>query len=75
MSSAKAASLPHVFLLVFAEHISSILKMEAICSSETPVATQRTTWRRIPEDNNLHNHRCENLKSYQILSVNNVGNE
>jgi hypothetical protein len=26
-------------------------------------ATQRTTWRHIPEDDTLHNHRCENLKS------------
>jgi hypothetical protein len=40
------------------------LKMEALCSSETSVATQRTTRRHIPEDDTLHNHRCENLKSY-----------
>jgi hypothetical protein len=38
--------------------------MEAICSSETSVETQRTTRRHIPEDETLHNHRCENLKSY-----------
>jgi hypothetical protein len=46
--------------------------MEAICSSEdggdmfpeASVATQQTTWRHIPEDDTLHNHRCENLKSY-----------
>jgi hypothetical protein len=25
---------------------------------------QRTTWHYIPEDGTLHNHRCENLKSY-----------
>jgi hypothetical protein len=37
--------------------------MEAICSSETSVDTQRTTLRYIPEDGTLHNHRCENLKS------------
>jgi hypothetical protein len=52
------------YLLVLAEIISSTLKMEAICSSETSVATQQTTRRHIPEDDNLHNHRCENLKSY-----------
>jgi hypothetical protein len=23
-----------------------------------------TTWCHIPEDDTLHNHRCENLKSY-----------
>jgi hypothetical protein len=48
------------------ELISSTLKMKAICSSETPVDTQRTTRRYIPEDGTLHNHRCENLKSYMI---------
>jgi hypothetical protein len=30
--------------------ISSTLKMEAICSSETSVASQQTTQRHIPED-------------------------
>jgi hypothetical protein len=38
--------------------------MEAICSSETSVDTQRTTRSYIPEDGTLHNNRCENLKSY-----------
>jgi hypothetical protein len=38
--------------------------MEAICSSETSVATQQTTLRHIPEDNTLPNHHCGNLKSY-----------
>jgi hypothetical protein len=37
----------------FAEPISSTLKMEAICFSETSVETQRTTRRHIPEDDNL----------------------
>jgi hypothetical protein len=41
--------------------------MEAICSSETSVETQRTTRRHIPEDDTLHNHRCENLKSYKLF--------
>jgi hypothetical protein len=39
------------------------------CSSETSVATQQTTPRHIPEDDTLHNHRCENLKSYKKLPV------
>jgi hypothetical protein len=44
--------------------------MEAICSSKPSVETRRTTWRHIPEDDTLHNHRCENLKSYTaIVSV------
>jgi hypothetical protein len=33
-------------------------------SSETSGTTQRTTRRRIPEENTRQNHRCENLKSY-----------
>jgi hypothetical protein len=50
---------------LLAKLIFSTLKMEAICSSETSVATQQTTRRHIPEDDTLHNHRCENLKSYK----------
>jgi hypothetical protein len=38
--------------------------MEAICSSETSADTQLTARRYIAEDGTLHNHRCENLKSY-----------
>jgi hypothetical protein len=45
------------------------LKMEAICSSKTSVDFQRTTWRYIPEDSTLHNHPCENLKSYNFRVV------
>jgi hypothetical protein len=37
--------------------------MEAICSSEMSVDTQRTTRRYISEDGTLHNYVCENLKS------------
>jgi hypothetical protein len=37
--------------------------MEAIRSSETSV-NSGFTQRYIPEDNILHNDRCENLKSY-----------
>jgi hypothetical protein len=43
--------------------------MEAICSSETWVDTQRTTRRYIPEIGTLHNHRYENLKSYILKSI------
>jgi hypothetical protein len=42
------------YLLVLPEIISSTLKMEAICSSERSVETQRTTRRHIPEDDTLH---------------------
>jgi hypothetical protein len=36
--------------------------------SEMSVDFQRTTWRYIPEDSILHNHSCENLKSYKKSS-------
>jgi hypothetical protein len=40
----------------------STLKMEAIRSSETSVSIW-TTQRHIPEDDNIHNYHCENIKS------------
>jgi hypothetical protein len=43
---------------LLAEPISSTLKIEAICSSETSVQTQRTTRRHIPEDDTLKNFDC-----------------
>jgi hypothetical protein len=36
--------------------------MEVIRSSETSVYI-RATWCSLPEDGNIHNYRCENLKS------------
>jgi hypothetical protein len=39
-------------------------KLEFICSSETSIDFQRTARRYSPQDSALHNHRCENLKSY-----------
>jgi hypothetical protein len=56
--------LQSAFTLVSCSAYSSILKMEAKCSSETSVDFQRTTRRRIPEGRTLHNHRYANLKSY-----------
>jgi hypothetical protein len=43
----------HLLVRWFVEPISSTLKMEAICSSETLVETQRTTRCHIPEDDTL----------------------
>jgi hypothetical protein len=40
--------------------------MEATCSSETSVDFQRITRCYIRKDRTLHNHRCENLKSYGL---------
>jgi hypothetical protein len=45
----------------------STLKMEAILSSETSVHT-RSTQRHMPEDGILHNHLCENFKSYKVVT-------
>jgi hypothetical protein len=38
---------------------------EVIRSSEMSILT-RTTQRHIPEDDILHGHHCENLRSYRI---------
>jgi hypothetical protein len=38
--------------------------MEVIYSSETSVDTTRCY---ISEDDTLHNYRCENLKSYELI--------
>jgi hypothetical protein len=69
------------FALVSCLAHSSTLKIEATCSSETSVVFQRTffpkcrlifrqtTRRYSQEDRNLHNHRCENLKSYDIWNI------
>jgi hypothetical protein len=43
-------------LLVGLLDFSSTLKMEALCSSETSVATQVTTRRHIPEDDTLNSN-------------------
>jgi hypothetical protein len=42
---------------------SSTMKMEALYSSQRLANFQWATWRYIPEDISLRNHRCENLKS------------
>jgi hypothetical protein len=47
----------------------STLMTEAICSFETSVEFQRTTWRYIPEDSTLHNHLCENPKFHKPVAA------
>jgi hypothetical protein len=45
------------------------LKMEVIYASETSIDFQLTTRPYIPEDRTLHNHRCENLNSYNQITL------
>jgi hypothetical protein len=40
------------------------LMMEAARISEMSVDIQLRIWQYIPEDSELHTHRCENLKSH-----------
>jgi hypothetical protein len=57
--------LPPAFALISCVAYSSILKMEAICSSETSVYFQRTTRRYIPEDKNSSRIVCiQSARSY-----------
>jgi hypothetical protein len=49
--------------------LASTQKIDEMCSSKTSVDFQRTTRRYTPEDRTLHNHRCEDLKSYIALIV------
>jgi hypothetical protein len=60
----QVASREHSILLATCFHAYSSLKMGTICSSETLVDFEWTTWGYIPEDSTLHNHHCEHLKSY-----------
>jgi hypothetical protein len=61
------ALLAACFTLVSCLGYYSTMKMEATCSSETSVDFQPTTRRYIPEDRTLHNHRCENDRSYTLI--------
>jgi hypothetical protein len=54
-------------MLPSSESMTKALKMETICSPETSVDFQRTTRLYVPEDSTLHNHSCENLRSWGIL--------
>jgi hypothetical protein len=60
-----------------AELISSTLKMEAICSSETSVDTQRTTRRNMPEDDTLQKPTLLgfNLRTKTGSTLGNVSNK
>jgi hypothetical protein len=65
----REALLATCFTLVPYLASSSTLKMEVTCSSETSVDFHRTTRLYTPGDTTLHNHRCENLKSYVEIII------
>jgi hypothetical protein len=52
------------FMLFSCLDYSLTLKMEATRCSKTLVDFQQATWHYIPEVRTLHNHSCEDLKSY-----------
>jgi hypothetical protein len=62
-----SALLDICFELVSCLAYSFSMKMEATCSSVTSVDFQWTTRYDISEDRTLHNHCCENLKSYTVI--------
>jgi hypothetical protein len=62
-----------LWLLVTANIVPSslilvTLMMKVICSSKTLVLTGATQCN-IPEDDILHSHRCEDLKSFMLLFI------
>jgi hypothetical protein len=70
------AQLTNCFMLVSRLSYSSILKMEATCSSEIAVDLQRTTRRYIPEDRTPHNTCAiqistlsENISDWLLVTV------
>jgi hypothetical protein len=52
------------FILVSCFIYSSILKIEATCSSKMSVEFQQNTRRYIPEDRTLHNEKCHSFRKF-----------
>jgi hypothetical protein len=48
--------------MLFSCLVNTVAKKTATFSSETSVDFQQTTQRDTPEDRNIHEYRCENLK-------------
>jgi hypothetical protein len=55
-------------LLVTYLACTSTLNMEAVGSSETSVNLYQITWGHILEDSTFHSHRCENIRSNNIVT-------
>jgi hypothetical protein len=60
------ALLATCLMLVSCVAYSSTLKMEVTCCFKTLADFQQTTQQYIPENRNLRNHCCENLKYYSL---------
>jgi hypothetical protein len=61
------------FMMVSCFLYSSILKMEAICSSETSDDFILITRCYIPEGTDIHTDRCEDLQNRKVLTPVNLG--
>jgi hypothetical protein len=53
---------PYSCCLLHAGSLLFCLNMMSKCTSETSGDFHQITWRYVPEDIIIHNHRCENLK-------------
>jgi hypothetical protein len=69
VSVKKITNYCYPFLAGFLFELFFDLKMKATYSTEMSVDVQRTTVCYIPEDGAVHNHCCENLKSYGLNEV------
>jgi hypothetical protein len=48
---------------------TNVSEESVVGSSEMVVSFYQTTWIHVPEDCNLHNHFCQNLKSHEIENI------
>jgi hypothetical protein len=56
-------------LAEISDHIGERREMQEKCQFLLVFPSKQANWCCIPENSTLHNHRCENLKYYNCLSV------